>query len=164
MSESQKAVLETLQEIATDIVSAISAGGFRASGFSSRMVEIKPKGESGGTLTMAGYVRFLFSGQGRKAGKFPPVDAIRDWVDSKNIAPVGNQSKDQQVFNIGRKIANRGTSIAEGRRGINLQKILRDNIQAANKTGGAINQAVRKDQIENINEFVVELNERNSSN
>ena len=50
---------------------------------------------------------------GRKAGKFPPVDAIKKWITIKPVIPRGKNGKvpteNQLSYLIGRKIAREGT-------------------------------------------------------
>ena len=50
---------------------------------------------------------------GRKAGKFPPVDAIKKWITIKPVIPRGKNGKvpteNQLAYLIGRKIAREGT-------------------------------------------------------
>ena len=55
---------------------------------------------------------------GRKAGKFPPVSKILDWIRCKNIIPYSDSrgrlpTEEQLAFLIARKIAEQGT---EGRK------------------------------------------------
>lgn len=50
---------------------------------------------------------------GRKAGKFPPVDVIKKWITIKPVIPRGKNGKlpteNQLAYLIGRKIAREGT-------------------------------------------------------
>lgn len=50
---------------------------------------------------------------GRKAGKFPPVDAIKKWITIKPVIPRSKNGKlpteNQLAYLIGRKIAREGT-------------------------------------------------------
>ena len=50
--------------------------------------------------------------KGRKPGKFPPVDAIKEWIKIKPVLPRPYNGKlpttDQLAFLIGRKIATKG--------------------------------------------------------
>lgn len=61
---------------------------------------------------------WYYVNNGRKAGKFPPVDKIREWIRVKPVLPQVMTLKDgrqvlptveQLAFLIGRKIANEGT-------------------------------------------------------
>jgi len=63
---------------------------------------------------------------GRRPGKFPPVDQIKDWLKEKGIKP-SDISQDSLAFLIARKIARRGTDIYLGkRRGIDMLRIIKD--------------------------------------
>jgi hypothetical protein len=44
---------------------------------------------------------------GRRAGKFPPIDAIKQWIDDKGVI-ANDISKNSLAFLIARKIANEG--------------------------------------------------------
>lgn len=62
-------------------------------------------------ISLADYWQFVNSG--RKPGKFPPLPAIRNWIEVKpvNPYPLANgktPSIEQLTFLIGRKIANEG--------------------------------------------------------
>lgn len=61
----------------------------------------------------------IFIDQGRKPGKFPPPDVIKQWIRDRNITP-DKMTEDQLAFLIGRKIANEG---------IKPTHILRDTIE-----------------------------------
>lgn len=55
-----------------------------------------------------------YAENGRSAGKFPPIDAIENWVNIKPVIPVPNAngkvpSTKQLAFLISRKIAREGT-------------------------------------------------------
>lgn len=55
---------------------------------------------------------------GRKAGKKPPREVIRKWIDDKGILPKADErgrtiSKDSLAFLIQRKIGDKGTLIAQ---------------------------------------------------
>ncbi|WP_026462590.1 hypothetical protein [Adhaeribacter aquaticus] len=57
---------------------------------------------------------------GRKAGKFPPISVIRQWIDAKPIIPRDKISKDSLAFLIARSIARKGTILHQlgGKSGI----------------------------------------------
>lgn len=59
--------------------------------------------------------------EGRKSGKFPPVEAIRKWIVDKGIVSniKGNISVSSLAFLIGRKISKQGWK-REGFGGVNL--------------------------------------------
>jgi len=48
---------------------------------------------------------------GRKAGRMPPRDVIRQWIDSKPISLTGGMTKDQLAFLIQRKIGREGIRV-----------------------------------------------------
>lgn len=50
----------------------------------------------------------IYVDAGRRAGSFPPVDKIRDWVKEKPITPYGDISEDSLVYLIGKKIHDEG--------------------------------------------------------
>lgn len=71
--------------------------------------------ESNIDRTLKGYrIRLLGSyytywmENGRRPGKFPPINVIRQWIDDKGIIPYGNISRDSLAFLIARKIARDG--------------------------------------------------------
>ena len=69
------------------------------------------------------YIYYL--DQGRKPGKFPPVQNIRDWVNSK----LGIQGKQGNAvaFLVGRKLANEGSEIFKDKsKGIRLDELVND--------------------------------------
>lgn len=73
-----------------------------------------------GYLLQLSYAPYLdFIDQGRKPGKFPPPNVIKQWIRDRNITP-DKMSEDQLSFLIGRKIA---------KDGIKPTHILRDTIE-----------------------------------
>lgn len=56
---------------------------------------------------------FYWAEYGRKSGKFPPIDKIREWIRVKPILPRAINGKlpneNQLAYLIGRKIATKGT-------------------------------------------------------
>lgn len=65
--------------------------------------------DTGLTIFGADYIFFLVNG--RKPGKFPPKDDILRWIKQKPI--IADIPDDSLAFLIGRKIANKGTTIFE---------------------------------------------------
>jgi hypothetical protein len=65
---------------------------------------------SGETLRVYAEDYIYYLVHGRKNGKRPPKQAIRDWIDAKGITPDGI-SKDSLAFLIARKIGESGTTI-----------------------------------------------------
>lgn len=76
---------------------------------------------------------------GRKAGRFPPVNAIRQWINIKRILPNGNTGKlpsiNQLAYLIGRKIA---------RQGVKGKNVLQETLDELNLSD-AIEDAVTAD-------------------
>lgn len=63
------------------------------------------------SIQLEDYYKYVENG--RKAGKFPPVDAIKKWITIKPVIPRGKNGKvpteNQLSYLIGRKIAREGT-------------------------------------------------------
>lgn len=64
------------------------------------------------SISLADYWRFLENGRG--PGKYPPPDAIRNWIEVKPVTPYAGvdgkvPSVEQLTFLISRKIAEEGT-------------------------------------------------------
>lgn len=63
------------------------------------------------SIQLEDYYKYVENG--RKAGKFPPVDAIKKWITIKPVIPRGKNGKvpteNQLTYLIGRKIAREGT-------------------------------------------------------
>ena len=64
-----------------------------------------------GYLVTTDYQKYVE--EGRQPGKFPPLDAIRSWIEQKQIIPSENTSLDQLTYLIGRKIATVGIEPGE---------------------------------------------------
>ncbi len=72
---------------------------------------------------------WIFVENGRKAGRFPPIDKILEWIRVKPITPYSDSrgrlpTEEQLAFLIARKIANDGT---EGR------KVLYETVEELNR-------------------------------
>lgn len=59
------------------------------------------------TLHLPSYWYYIEHGRG--PGKFPPPEAIQNWIRVKNIVPRENRTVPQVSYLIGRKIAREGT-------------------------------------------------------
>ena len=63
------------------------------------------------SIQLEDYYKYVENG--RKAGKFPPVDVIKKWITIKPVIPRGKNGKvpteNQLSYLIGRKIAREGT-------------------------------------------------------
>lgn len=62
------------------------------------------------TIELEDYWKYVENG--RKAGKFPPINKIRDWIEVKPVVPTSVNGKvpttNQLAYLISRKIANEG--------------------------------------------------------
>ena len=98
--------------IVKDLQDSMSSKGLNASGKTSKSISYQVEE----TLTKAilkiianrsiGALQF-----GRKAGKMPPRDVIRQWIDSKPISLTDGMTKDQLAFLIQRKIGREGIKV-----------------------------------------------------
>lgn len=90
-----------------DLIKAYDAKGMRASGKFAETLEVKVQGLTA-QLWGEDYSQQLETG--RKSGRFPPIDAIEQWIKDKGIANKiqGKISISSLAFLIARKIANEG--------------------------------------------------------
>lgn len=90
-----------------DLIKAYDAKGMRASGKFAESLEVKVQGLTA-QLWGEDYAQQLETG--RKSGKFPPINAIEQWIKDKGIANriEGQISISSLAFLIARKIANEG--------------------------------------------------------
>jgi hypothetical protein len=116
-----KEILEEIgNELITEIRKRLSDKGINNTMQASQSLNKKAT-ETNLQITGLRYIGAL--DKGRRPGRFPPVDAIRDWVAQK----LGISGNDQNsiAYLIGRKIANEGTSIYQDRtQGIELESIV----------------------------------------
>ena len=93
---------------------------------------------------------------GRKAGKFPPLSKIEEWIKVKPVIPRPYDGKlpteKQLAYLIGRKIAN------EGIEGKNVLKRTEDEVR--DEMLMSIKQAIMEDIQEDINSVIVMLTNR----
>ena len=93
---------------------------------------------------------------GRKAGKFPPLSKIEEWIRVKPVIPRPYDGKlpteKQLAYLIGRKIAN------EGIEGKNVLKRTEDEVK--DEMLMSIKQAIMEDIQEDINSVIVMLTNR----
>jgi len=79
----------------------------------------------GTSLSIEGKLRIIFLQDGRKPGKFPPIDVIRGWVERKLGVP--SEKSRNVAFLIARKIAEKGTDIfTDKAKGLQLELILNE--------------------------------------
>lgn len=77
----------------------------------------------GNKLQIEGLLRTVVLASGRKPGKFPPIQPIRDWVRRK--LNVEESEIDGVAFVIARKIAREGTDIFTGRaKGLQIEMLI----------------------------------------
>lgn len=90
-----------------DLIKAYDAKGMRASGKFAESLEVKVTGLTA-QLWGEDYTQQLETG--RKSGKFPPINAIEQWIKDKGIANriEGQISISSLAFLIARKIAKEG--------------------------------------------------------
>jgi len=103
------------------------------------------------SLSLEDYWKYVE--EGRKPGKFPPLDKIEEWIRIKPVAPYPDAkgrvpSNQQLAFLIGRKIAEEGT---EGRH------LLDNAIESTQDWIEIIEQAISKDIEIEIDEFLKKL-------
>ena len=64
-------------------------------------------GELEVTLHLPSYWMYIENGRG--PGKFPPIQAIQNWIEVKHIVPRNNATVPQVAYLVARKIAREGT-------------------------------------------------------
>ena len=116
-----KDILEEIgNELIEEIRKRLSDKGINNTGIASRSLNTKATDIK---LEIKGLRYIGALDKGRRPGRFPPVDAIRDWVAQK-LGISGNEN-DSIAYLIGRKIANEGTSIYQDKsKGIELESIV----------------------------------------
>lgn len=110
----EKTIFDFLVSFITEYRAELDANDKNASGQlynTLEPVDIKfSNGIFEGQVSIADYWKYIE--YGRKPGKFPPVDAIRQWIRVKPVMPRPingiTPTEDQLTFLIGRKIATEG--------------------------------------------------------
>jgi len=104
---SSQVLSREFEALKTDLIQAYDAKGMRASGKFAETLEVKVTGLTA-QLWGENYAQQLETG--RKSGKFPPIDAIKKWIEDKGIASriQGEISISSLAFLIARKIAREG--------------------------------------------------------
>jgi hypothetical protein len=97
-------ILSEFELIKQELIQKYNEKGMRASGNFESLLEIITK-ENGVELWGAGYTEQLESG--RSSGKFPPVDAIKQWILDKGVN-FENITLSSLAFLIARKISREG--------------------------------------------------------
>jgi len=108
----KEAITVFLKAVRAGIVADQDEKGIRSSGESAKSLVIQDL-RAGGQLVGSDYFQQQIAG--RRPGKFPPIDAIMDWIDRKSIDFEGITKK-SLAFVIARKIARRGTDIFQKKR------------------------------------------------
>ena len=104
---SSKILSREFEDLKKDLIIAYDAKGMRASGKFADTLEVQVTGLNA-KLFGEDYSQQLETG--RKAGRFPPIDAIEQWIKDKGIANriQGEISISSLAFLIARKIARNG--------------------------------------------------------
>lgn len=112
---SERVLFNEFDLLRKDLIAAYEAKGMRASGQFERELEIKTSFDSVLLLGMP-YGQQLETG--RRSGKFPPIEAIEQWIEDKGIQAI-DISVSSLAFLIARKIAREGWN-REGYGGVEL--------------------------------------------
>lgn len=115
MAEIDNRVYEICQGITQAIKDTIFSKRLDASGNLSNSIEtyFDIEGETYSVIIeLADYWKYVEDG--RRPGKFPPPNQIKDWIRFKRVVPSAKSSRkvpstDQLAYLIGRKIATQGT-------------------------------------------------------
>lgn len=104
---SSQVLSKEFESLKNDLIRAYDAKGMRASGKFADSLEVRVEGLTA-QLWGENYAQQLETG--RKSGKFPPIDAIKKWIEEKGIASriQGEISVSSLAFLIARKIAREG--------------------------------------------------------
>ena len=108
MSTTQQILSQEFDKLRIDLISKHKQLGMKASGKWENELEVLTS-TNNAKIVGEGYTNQLVNG--RKPGKFPPVDAIKQWIVDKGIVNniKGNISVSSLAFLIARKIAKSGT-------------------------------------------------------
>jgi hypothetical protein len=104
---SSEVLSKEFEALKADLITAYDTKGMRASGKFADSLEVRVDGLKA-QLWGESYAQQLETG--RQAGKFPPIDAIKQWIVDKGIANriEGQISISSLAFLIARKIAREG--------------------------------------------------------
>lgn len=138
-----EAVQKFLKRISDAYVNDQIGKGIFASGRSaSSLKEVTEP--TGGKLFGRAY--FHFQKFGRRPGKFPPIDAILNWIKDKGIR--SDIPEKSLAYLIARKIARLGTDIFRGRRrGLNVEDEI---LEARKELAVNIGQIAKEQLIEKL--------------
>ena len=90
-----------------DLIEKYNELGMKASGNWAQSLNVEVRGLTA-TIYGENYTEQLV--EGRAKGKFPPIAAIRQWIEDKGIIPFDDISISSLAFLIARKIAREGTN------------------------------------------------------
>lgn len=115
---SNEVAVKEFETIKAELIAAYDTKGMRASGKFAESLEVI-SAEDRIMLIGEDYAQQLETG--RQAGKFPPLQAIKDWIEAKGVFAEALQtiSLSSLAFLIARKIAKQGWK-REGFGGVNL--------------------------------------------
>lgn len=121
----KETIFNVLEIIKRRIIQDQQQKRIAASGKSARSLDIQEV-QTGGQLVGNDYFQQQITG--RKPGKFPPIQPIMDWIDSKNLS-FQKITKKSLAYIIARKIAKSGTDIYRKKReGLGITKIVDDTL------------------------------------
>lgn len=147
---SSKVLSVEFDKLMSDLIGAYDAKGMRASGKFADSLEVEVNGLNA-KLMGENYAEQLEFG--RKAGKFPPVSIIEQWIKDKGIAArISNEiSISSFAFLIARKIAREGWDRAE-HGGVQLisEIVTEERMQRIIDEVGAAQALIFKSEIINI--------------
>ncbi len=114
MTTRKDAILTFLKSAKSAYIEDQRAKNIRSSGKSAESLK-EQADDSRGTLTGSHY--FVQQKLGRRPGKFPPIQAIIDWIREKKVFNVSGEKEERSLaFIIARKISKNGTDIFQKRR------------------------------------------------
>lgn len=123
----EKAIHDQLRKIGNDIAEEIRTRDFSDTG-ASQEFEINVDGNKVQLIGMH-HIGALI--HGRRPGKFPPVDVIREYVERNDITmniDGKDLTPDQVAYMIGKGIAEKGTRIYRGEiEGVDIERIIENN-------------------------------------
>jgi hypothetical protein len=122
----KKNIMEFLNAVRRSIIDDQLTKKIYSSGKSAKSLLV---GANQTTAYLSGDAYFQQQILGRRPGKFPPVQAIMDWIKEKGIQP-RDISQKSLAFIIARKIAKKGTDITLKKRpALDVVKAVQDNYE-----------------------------------
>ena len=136
-----ESIVNILEDIRQDIIDEYEAKNIKASGRFERNMRVGRRGRKF-FLSIPYYSQWisLFKGRspGRPPGKYPPTDAIIQWIKDKGLllrdalgrfVSKSETNYKRSAYLISRKIAEQGTDIYQGKRQpIDIDKIIDDRL------------------------------------